>query len=115
MNVDKFGHHVHKRLRVSDYIGALNDTLNKAETGYYDLKQTRLRGLPVPVSEDEAVNKEFVDFALKKYYTKTEVDIKVKAAVDSYIKQFKDRLFEAISKSYYTRSEIDNLLSRKHE
>lgn len=113
MNVDKFGHHVHKRLRVSDYFNAFNDALIKSESGCYDLKQNRLRGLPVPVSEDEAVNKEFVDFLLKKYCTKNEFDIKVKTAVDSYINQFKENLFEALSKSYYTRSEIDRILSRK--
>lgn len=115
MNVDKFGHHVHKRLRVSEYLDIHNTALIKSETGYYDLKKNRLRGLPVPVSDDEAVNKEFVDHTLKKYYTKNELDIKLKAAVDSYIKQFKERLFEAFSKSYYTRSEIDYLLSRKNE
>lgn len=115
MNVDKFGHHVHKRLRVSEYLDTYNGALIKSETGYYDLKQNRLRGLSVPVSDDEAVNKEFVDYTLKKYYTKNEFDIKVKAAVDSYINQFKERLFDTLSKSYYTRSEIDYLLSRKNE
>lgn len=115
MNVDKFGQHVHKRLRASNYFDVHNDALIKSETGYYDLKQNRLRGLPVAVSEDEAVNKEFVEYTLKKYYTKNEFDIKVKTAVDSYINQFQERLLEALSKSYYTRSEIDHILSRKNE
>lgn len=29
MNIDKFGHHVHKRLRLAKYIDTLNDTLEK--------------------------------------------------------------------------------------
>lgn len=112
MNIDKFGHHVHKRLRVSEILDMHNDTLHKSDTGDFDLKQCRLRGLPVPVSNDEAVNKEFVEFALKQYYEK-EFDKKVNNLIDSYLKQFKVKLFEALSLSYYTKNEINHFLQNK--
>lgn len=60
MNIDKFGHHVHKRLRVSELFD-FDDLVKKTETGEVDLKSSYLKGLPSPKSRDHAVNKEYVD------------------------------------------------------
>lgn len=55
MKIDKFGHHVHKRLRLVEYINTLNDTLVKTDKGHYDLKLSKLKGLTSPNEADEAV------------------------------------------------------------
>lgn len=115
MNVDKFGHHVHKRLRVLDFFDIYNEALIKSDSGDFDLKQKRLRGLKNPVFEDEAVNKQFLDFTLKQYYTKKEFDSRVKTTVESHLKQFKEKLHEALFASYYTKPEIDQMLASKNE
>lgn len=65
MNVDKFGHHVHKRLRMSELFD-FDIILKKTETGDIDLKSNHLRGLPLPESGDHAVNKEYVDNLIDK-------------------------------------------------
>lgn len=111
MNIDKFGHHVHKRLRLSDYLDVFTDALIKSDSGIYDLRQTRLQGLPSPVSEDEAVNKQYVDSVLKQYFTKKDLDLKVKVAVDNYLKLFKEKLNEALTQSYYSKPEIDRMFN----
>ncbi|KAG7299655.1 hypothetical protein JYU34_016645 [Plutella xylostella] len=63
MNIDKFGHHVHKRMRVLDPLECIsfNKALFQNESGDYDLKQRRLKGLKLAVDADEAVNKAYVD------------------------------------------------------
>lgn len=63
MNVDKFGHHVHKRLRLSEPIdpNILSKVLIQSSLGEYDLKRNRLKGLVLPLTSDEAVCKEYVD------------------------------------------------------
>lgn len=61
MNIDKFGHHVHKRLRFDQNFIKCDETLQKSENGDFDLRLSRLKGLKSPVSNDEAVNKDYVD------------------------------------------------------
>lgn len=60
MNIDKFGHHIHKRMRLSELVN-FSDTLTKSEVGDFDIKKNRLRGLNLPLDPDEAVNKQYVD------------------------------------------------------
>lgn len=71
MNVDKFGHHVHKRLRVLDPLECpctqWDRVLLQNESGDYDLKHRRLKGLKFAVAADEAVTKEYVDQNNKLY------------------------------------------------
>lgn len=60
MNIDKFGHHVHKRLRRSEIFDNDN-VLSKSENGEFNLRLVRLRGIKSPSSADDAANKEYVD------------------------------------------------------
>lgn len=113
MNIDKFGHHVHKRLRLTDYFDLYNDALLKSDTGHYDLKQNRLLGLPTPVYDNEAANKQYLDQALKKYYLKKEIDVIVKSILDSSLLQFKQKLDKIIVENYYTKPEIDHMLKNR--
>lgn len=61
MNVDKFGHHVHKRLRLENSLFWPSNVLTKSVEGEYNLQSSRLKGVKLPVSPDDAVNKEYVD------------------------------------------------------
>lgn len=61
MNVDKFGHNVHKRLRFSELLEFNENALLKSESGDFDLNKSRLRGIRSPVESDDAVNKDYVD------------------------------------------------------
>ncbi len=61
MNVDKFGHHIHKRMRFSELLEFNGNALLKSESGDFDLKKCRLRGIRSPVDPDDAVNKDYVD------------------------------------------------------
>lgn len=99
MNVDKFGHNVHKRLRVSEAFNNINNALIKSEKGEYDLKSHRLRGLTFPESADEATNKMYVDELLESSLKS------IKNHVQLILTQIQDK--------YYTRSEVDHLLNQK--
>lgn len=112
MNIDKFGHHVHKRLRVSEYFDVLNDALVKSDTGDYDLKLARLRGLPSPIFQDEVVNKQYIDTTLKQLYSKREIQDKIKSEVDLCLNYFKDKLYATLTSSYYSKPEIDKIIGK---
>lgn len=64
MNIDKFGHHIHKRLRVSE-IFDFQSALLKKDSGEYDLQSSTLRGVKRPQFADEAVNKDYLDDVIK--------------------------------------------------
>lgn len=110
MNIDKFGHHVHKRLRVSSYFDTLNDALVRTEKGF-DLKLTSLHGLPSPKSDDEAANKLYVDRTLGELYSQKDFEENVKKHINSCLKLFKQQLYESLTASYYSKPEIDNIVN----
>lgn len=107
MNVDKFGHHVHKRLRLTEYFEKYNDALHKSEEGYFDLKSTKLRGLPVPTYKDEAVSKQYVDKSLEGFCNRKDFETRLRSEIKSQLKHFKEELYKALTASYYTKPEID--------
>lgn len=93
MNVDKFGHHVHKRLRLDQILGLRDNifdrTLVKSSTGEYNLNSAKLKGLKLPAAADEAVNKAYVDKLSHKFVSKEEINIqleKIKSELIQYIK-----------------------------
>ncbi|KAG7294967.1 hypothetical protein JYU34_015123 [Plutella xylostella] len=96
MNIDKFGHHVHKRLRAMDSFEFTlsNKVLVQNESGDYDLRQSRLKGLQLAVAADEAVNKEYVDqnnkLFCKKHNCLTELK-SIKAQIQQLQKQLGDK------------------------
>lgn len=69
MNVDKFGHHVHKRLRFSSEKIDGQLVLVRFENGDYDFHTANLKGVKTPIDSNDAVNKEYVDRELEKYCT----------------------------------------------
>lgn len=68
MTIDKFGHHVHRQTKTID----TNIFLMKSEDGSFDIQSSKLIGLRTPTSEDEAVNKQYVDEIFERYNSKHE-------------------------------------------
>lgn len=94
MNIDKFGHHVHKRLRHSSETP--QRALVESDIGVYDLQSKRLKGVRLPVSPDDIVNKEYVDKCMSQVYTKQELRLvlevlqkEIIATVKSYLTKTK--------------------------
>lgn len=71
--MDKFGHHIHKRLRLPDFIENFDKILMKTESGEFDLHNTRLTGITIPLKNSDAVNKEYVDRQNELYIKKEEI------------------------------------------
>lgn len=107
MNIDKFGNHVHKRLRLSEYIDTLDNTLVKSETGDYDLKSSKLKGVSSPENDDEAVNKAYVDEAVQQLRHEMK---KNNSEVKIYLNNLEKLTSERLSTLFYSKSEIDNLI-----
>lgn len=90
--MDKFGHHIHKRLRVPDFLENFDKVLMRTETGEIDLQNTRLTGIVIPLKNTDAVNKEYVDRQAELYLKKQEVDTLIntlKADVKNSIENLK--------------------------
>lgn len=110
MNIDKFGHHIHKRLRFSEFIDTRNDTLVKTDAGHYDLKSSKLKGLSSPNEADEAVNKAYVDNITQELIKEIK---KVNNNVLVYLKKLESATSIHLTKTFYTKQEIDNLIELK--
>lgn len=109
MNIDKFGHHVHKRLRASEVSELNNKALLRTEKGDFDLKSVRLKGVANPLSPDDAVNKQYIDQLIQKYYEKSHLDSVLKT-INSHIYQLANQL----KLNFYTKEETDFILSHSN-
>lgn len=98
MNVDKFGHHVHKRLRLP--IDLSDKNLRREDDGDFNLKLTRLKGVKSPSFPDDAVNKQYVDQKLTDFYTKQSIDAELKN-----IKSQIQVIFDQFSSKHSTKDE----------
>lgn len=110
MNIDKFGHHVHKRLRLLEFVDTLNDTLVKSDAGHYDLKLSKLKGLSPPNEDDEAVNKAYVDKIeqdLRNEFKKIQSDVKL------YLQNLEKLTSDRLLKNIYSKAEVDTLIKLK--
>lgn len=105
MNIDKFGHHVHKRLRISNPIKMEN--ILKLINEEYNLNKIRLTGLRMPTSDDDAVNKEYMDNAIKEYYTRDQLDIKFEK-LKTEIFQF---MVNYLKDKYYMKYDVNSLIN----
>lgn len=104
MNIDKFGHHVHKRLRMSTVHDPINKGLLLNDAGQYDLKQqSRLIGLQKPLTPDEAVNKDYVDQNSKLFCNKHDIFDEIKS-IKSQLQLLQKQLEEKC-----TRVDVQNI------
>lgn len=108
MNIDKFGHHVHKRLRLSEVTDFMDNTLRKTENGNFDLKLTRLTGVKLPSTANDAANKEYVDNVVKLCCSKDDVLAHIKS-----IKADINKVLSHFIKEYYTKTEVDKIVKAK--
>lgn len=104
MNIDKFGHHIHKRMRFSELFSFTDNSLMKIG-GEYDLKHTRLKGVKLPTTSDDAANKEYVDNAGRIFYRKDDTLALVEAIKPEIAKFLHHSL-----KDYYTKSEVNKIV-----
>lgn len=104
MNVDKFGNHVHKRLRLSNIFNSYENALQKSTTGEYDLKQTRLVGLLTPMIGSEAVNKDYLDNKINEELIKNQNNVSL------FLKDLQLNILKELKKNYYTKAEINKIL-----
>jgi hypothetical protein len=109
MNIDKFGHHVHKRLRVSEVSELKYKALLRTEAGHFDLQSLRLKGVVEPLSPDDAVNKQYVDKYIQNTYEKKYLD----SMFDTINGQIL-HLASQLKLNFYTNKEIDRILKNKY-
>lgn len=96
MNVDKFGHHVHKRLRVPELIDS--DKVLKLENGEFNLRLAKLKGVKSPSATDEAVNKEYVDKLITGFCTRLELANELKKVRSEILLNVNKRIEAVVSK-----------------
>lgn len=106
MNIDKFGHHVHKRLRVSEVCEFKNKALLRSDNGDFDLQSSRLKGVVNPSSPDDVVNKQYVDELVQNIYDKKHLD-SIFEIINSQISQ----LFNQLRINFYTKKELEGILN----
>lgn len=123
MNVDKFGHHIHKRMRFSELLEFHENTLQKSESGDYDLKKSRLRGIRSPVETDDAANKDYVDRLLTNSIQEFDKLIGslraqiIKDAQKTVQATLKAKILEVsthLEEKFYTKAEVDILIENLH-
>lgn len=111
MNIDKFGHHVHRRSRLSEFILVDTDnTLVKSETGDYDLKSSKLKGLVSPDEEDEAVNKAYLDKIVEELRNEMK---NIHTHVKLYLNNLEKANNTRLSSMFYSKTQIDQLIRAK--
>lgn len=109
MNVDKFGHHVHKRLRLP--IDFNDKNLRRQDDGDFDLKLTRLKGVKSPSFPDDAVNKQYVDQKLAEFYTKQDIDVEfknIKSQLQVILDQFSSKHSTKNEKFHIPKTNVKN-------
>lgn len=107
MNIDKFGHHIHKRLRTGEVQELKYKALLRTEAGHFDLKSLRLKGVVKPLSSDDAVNKQYVDEYIENMYEKKYID-SLFNTINNQIHQ----LVTQLKLNFYTKKEIDDILKK---
>lgn len=89
-NMDKFGHYIHKRLRLPESFEIFEKALHKGEI---DFLSARLTGVASPLKANDAVTKEYVDKQSESFASKEEVrDLvnAIKSDIKKYIQQQKE-------------------------
>lgn len=104
MNIDKFGHHIHKRLRLPEFINT--------DTGDFDLKLSRLKGLQFPENDDEAVNKGYVDKSAEELRLELK---KIHNDIKKDLQNLEKLTSEKLRTLYYTKVDINRILTANNK
>lgn len=120
MNVDKFGHYIHKRMRLSE-IFDFNEALLKSENGEFNLKKSRLRGIKSPVETDDAVNKNYVDQInadmvreLNKLIgsLRSQIILDIHKIAQNTLKAKIPEVLTQLEDKFYTKAEVNKLIEK---
>lgn len=118
MNVDKFGHYIHKRLRLSELLELNDNALTKSENGNFDLKTSRLKGLSFPLEADEAVSKGYVDQSREKLVVelngvlanrRPKILAEAQNKTEITIKAEISKVLTHLENNFYSKADIDKL------
>lgn len=104
MNIDKFGHHVHKRLRANEISDLKYNALLRTNGGGCFEGSLQLKGVVEPSSPDDVVNKQYVDQNIQNMYDKTYID-SLFNTINNQIHQLSSQL----KINFYTKKEIDDI------
>lgn len=107
MNIDKFGHHVHKRLRGGEISDLKYKALIQTGTGLCFEGSLQLKGVAKPVSPDDAVNKQYVDECILNMYTKQHIDSMLNT-INNQI----HHLASQLKLNFYLKKEIDDIINK---
>lgn len=99
MNVDKFGHHIHKRMRLSEVFDLTDKTILKSPDGHFNLQNNRLRGVTAPIDADDVANKGYVDQVINKLASKTEVEVFVSKVKQVIMKMVENKMEDLFTKT----------------
>lgn len=104
-------------MRMPELFDVQVNKLLKKENGVYDLKSTTLKGLKLPVSADSAANKQYVDQVVKKYHTKEDVQSMIKELKEeiNIIKTLVEKIFSHFEAKYYSKADVDKLISKQKQ
>lgn len=97
--MDKFGHHINKRLRLSEFFEIFDKALMQTENDELVSQSTRLTGVTSPSRENDAVNKEYVDKQSVPFVKKDEVHSILKAIkldIEKYNPHLKEDYFKKV-------------------
>lgn len=123
MNVDKFGHYIHKRMRLSELLELNDNALLKSDSGDFDLKTVRLKGIRSPIEADDAANKDYVDRLLTntiQEFNKLIGSLRsriIKDAQNTVNTTLKAKISEVsthLEDEFYTKAEVDKLIEKLH-
>lgn len=106
MNIDKFGHHVHKRLRLTDLFDFTDHPLTLKKYENDELNSSILKNVQTPKDSNDAVNKEYIDTITKNLCNKEEVNF----ILNEFMKEVQ-RVLDRFIKDVYTKFEVDNIIS----
>lgn len=108
MNTDKFGNHIHKRLRLTELFDISENILSKTDKGDFDLRNVRLTGVKLPLADNDAVNKQYVDQMKELYFSKEEIQVFLQS-----IKSQLQILHNKLETNFYSKTDIDIFLKQQ--
>lgn len=101
MNVDKFGHHVHKNKRIKNNLMVVECALKHLSDNNLDAQNKIIRNVKLPVYVTDSANKEYVDKSIEDIYKK----------IDNKNTTDKELLYKSLEKCLKAIQSTDKKLS----
>lgn len=101
MNVDKFGHHIHKSKRIINNLIPASCALKRLSDNNLDAQNKIIKNIKLPVCGTDSANKEYVDKSIEVIYK----NINEKYSTD------KELLYKSLENSHNTIQLLDKKLN----